>query len=231
MDLITPDVLVSVFENLGIVDSTNLSRVCRLYFCLATEASRLPFLKTTLGAPSEIMASFKEHIPASPTTGFIFHTGDLASDDFMDTLTCDMPPGIELIGAGTSDLQATNAAGEMMCCNTDDTVAMTLGHFPEAQIKSFSLSVEECELVKQGADCAALDEILGMGAVVFVVLCSGQGTQYIEEVVSKLQENNKDAAIIGGLSYDQLIQVSNSHVNVVNDGIVGMAMAGNVPGG
>jgi hypothetical protein len=229
MDLLSPDVLVTVFENLGIVDSTSVRRVCRLYFCLATEVSRRPFLLSDIGRPDQIVNAFKARIQTSPTTGFCFHTGDLSSDEFKDTLTCRMPPGIELIGAGTSDLQATNAAGEMVCCSDDDTVALTLGHFPEAHIKSFALSVEECAQIKNGADCTAMEEILGMGAVIFVLLCSGQGTQYIEDVVNKLQSNNRDAAIIGGLSYDQLIQVSNSHVNVVNDGIVGVAMAGNVP--
>ena len=150
------DVLFSVLENLCAESLGRASCTSHLFMLLVNEAQRRPMLISDISKPEDIIVKLRQRLPTKPTIAIMFSSGDLRSPAIRHLVQDQLPPNVQLIGAHTSTLQATSAENTMESCEGDGKVALMVGHFPEAECKSFFLPYVVCQKAKKRAGCGQI---------------------------------------------------------------------------
>lgn len=225
------DVVFSVLENLSTQSLADVSCVSHLFMLLVHEVQRRPMLISDISGTDDIMLKLRQRLLTKPTIAIMFSSGDLQSPAIKAMVQNQLPPNVQLIGAHTNALQATNSDTQMECCEEEDKVALMLGHFPEAECKAFFLSYDVCEKAASNG----VEELQKAGLSmekkwgVFMLLSCGQASRYAEDIINLLQASDASAALMGGIAGQQVIQMSGGLLEVNSNGIVVLAFAGNVP--
>ena len=84
-----------------------------------------------------MLPNLRSRLLTRPSMAILFCTGNMMASKVQQLVKEELPRDVQLIGAHTSSLQATNADTKMECCEEEDKVALMLGHFPEAECKAF----------------------------------------------------------------------------------------------
>lgn len=180
------DMVVAALDFLGAADLSATSSASRLLLLLAGEVQRRPTLVVEVGPPSEVLAALRRRLVATPTMGFLFGTGDYDLEDngVPGLLARHLPPGCNLIGAATHELQAlvpgsaakaaaqpaeasssADAAArgpstQLRHADEDGQIALMLGSFPDAVTQSFHITVPQCQEIAEASGDAAAFEVL-----------------------------------------------------------------------
>jgi len=169
----------------------------------------------------DVVSKMDAQLLVAPTMGLVL------SEWYEKTLptkftTC-LPANLELIGAEVGHLVYED--WETMLSDKSD-FSMWLGHFPEAEVRSFLVSEADALDLRHPAWNGALEE----GWKVFILLPVGAGARNIQQVVNNLQRAHADAAIVGGIvTGDRVFQMTNGKFQVSSDGVAGLMFRGNVP--
>ena len=169
-----------------------------------------------------------------------------------DATAC-LPASCVLVGATSPSVQiqspaTATGAGQFACTGVGPgrdlqhnvavpasaglEASVLLGRFPDASFRSFGLNAAE---MSHALDAPTDDAFLGhLGLAtgdawsVFVVLVAGDGGEGADKLMHRLQGKYPTAAIIGGVC-EGAFRRSGFKVSYIEEGVVGLAMAGNVP--
>ena len=174
-----------------------------------------------------VKRSLADHLGAAPTMGILFSQQALQKKTLVD-LAESLPYQMELVGGAMSVVAGTDPSGALTQTNLQRTqqrsldVGLTLGRFPEATVKSFC--------IPGGRDWEAQLEAQGMlqeGWKVFLVIARHRATA---DIVERLQSAHPKAAIIGGMATGEtLYRIRQREVQELDEGVVGLMFAGDVP--
>eukprot|EP00930_Biecheleria_cincta_P072546 TRINITY_DN59927_c0_g1_i1.p1 TRINITY_DN59927_c0_g1~~TRINITY_DN59927_c0_g1_i1.p1 ORF type:complete len:407 (-),score=75.86 TRINITY_DN59927_c0_g1_i1:202-1422(-) len=189
------------------------------------------FLKSAV--TEDVDATLAELTPklvSPPSVGVLFAGSRLSANSeersaALKKLVCSLPPAIHLIGGHARTLVGTCPDGTLSV-RPDDGFALTLGSFPEADVKSFVVKSSHCcshqDMLDQLQSQGAMDE--GWKVIVVMTTCS------CCDLLELLQTTHPKAAIIGGVVEGNWMVRAHCHrVQVVRDGVVGLMFRGNVP--
>lgn len=176
------------------------------------------------------LAELAPKLVSPPSVGVLFAGSSHAANSEerradLKKLVCSLPPAIHLIGGHAKTLVGTCPDGSLSV-RPDDGFALTLGAFPEADVKSFVVKSSRCcsqqDMIDQLQSQGALDE--GWKVIVVMTTCS------CSDLLDLLQITHPKAAIIGGVVEGNWMVRAHCHrVQVVHDGVVGLMFRGNVP--
>ena len=107
------DVVFAVLEMLSSATQGACSSVSHLFFLLVNEVQRRPMLISDVGMIGEIMPKLRQKLLTKPAIAIMFSTGDLASPAVKEMIHKQLPHDIQLIGAHTHAVQATNSDCKM----------------------------------------------------------------------------------------------------------------------
>ena len=176
-----------------------------------------------------VKRSLADHLGAAPTMGILFSQEALQKKALVD-LAESLPYQMELVGGAMSVVAGTDPDGTLTQTNFGRSskhksmheVGLTLGRFPEATVKSFC--------IPGGRDWEAQLEAQGMlqeGWKVFLVIARHRATA---DIVERLQSAHPKAAIIGGMATGEtLYRIRQREVQELDEGVVGLMFAGDVP--
>jgi len=250
LDLLRPEVVHFI---LGFLDARTLglvAEVCRLLVVLSDETQRRPHLEVRVGALKESIKDLLDRMPSRPQIGFCFSAPRLDNSSLQAALTA-FPADMPIIGAMSDSTQA-QVGGHLSCTGLGpggarDSVVMA-GTFPEATMHAFHVSHEVVHGMEESQFQDRILTATGLAAHggsssdwrVIVLYVSHGSAEYSEKVVDALQCAFPEASIIGGICGPVFLagsgttmsrdsQESHSKPLVVDQGLVGVAMAGNVP--
>eukprot|EP00937_MAST-01D_sp_MAST-1D-sp2_P002055 g2055.t1 len=224
-DVIAADTWLAVLELLDVRSQGRCAAAGRLLFTLVQEARAAPFMLTDVCVGDAGLARLTSRLPGAPSVGFAFFT-EAVDARLMSTLRRDLPLGMDLIGARVSrgGAAATVLDDELSlsACDAHDSLALTLGHFPEARTQSFVLTREEM----------ARDELpaaLPLGAAwrVYVLLCAH--SPHLQALTERIQLASPGAAVIGGIVAGDIVCMGRGEAHVAGQCVAGLAFAGNAP--
>lgn len=226
-----PEHLLLGFETLSAREQATAKATCKLFYILIDEIGRTTsFLTSAVGQLSGVVGELSPRLEAKPSMGILFSKDDVAAGD-LKKLARKLPYHIEMVGGHMSVVAGTDAAGNLVQSNSvcpharspAHEVALTLGRFPEATVRSFSVDMRKgswrTQLEQQG--------VLTPGWKVFLLVSLLRETA---EIVSLVQATHPDAAIIGGFATgDAVYRVKERNVESISEGLVGLMFSGNVP--
>lgn len=252
------DVIVTTLSKLSAVDLSAASVASRFLLLVASEAQRLPMLVTEVGSPQVVLSALGRRLSATPTMGFLFGTGNLEDSSISHILSERLPPGCHVIGAESAELQAlVNAravsvdgsdvgkmegakeasATDLRHISEPGQVAVMLGSFPDAVAHSFYLPMNVCtDIARAYDDAAALECLQRLGypagpewKTIVLIVSGGRFRIDPARIVKAFQCGSRHTAIIGGIAGAQILLHARGRTHVHNQGIVGLALRGDVP--
>lgn len=244
-ELLARDVLLSAVSCLAASDLAQVARVSRLFLLLVLEVQRQPSLIADVGPVEKVLSQIGSRLVATPTIGFLFGIQDLKRPEVTQKITEKLPPGCHIIGAASYELQALvppdrEGATQLQVTEDAQDISLMLGSFPEAVAQSFYITGSQCHeisVARSTADAHNLVQKYGFptGAEwkTVVLIMSGStlqsGRLNPEKVIGAFQRGSHETAIIGGAAGRQLLLFSRGVCNVMDGGIVGLALKGDVP--
>ena len=219
----------SAVQFLPAADQGRAAQACKLLAILVHEIGRTKSFMVGAVAPLDglVKRSLADHLGAAPTMGILFSQQALQKKALVD-LAESLPYQMELVGGAMSVVAGTDPSGALTQTNLQRTqqrsldVGLTLGRFPEATVKSFC--------IPGGRDWEAQLEAQGMlqeGWKVFLVIARHRATA---DIVERLQSAHPKAAIIGGMATGEtLYRIRQREVQELDEGVVGLMFAGDVP--
>lgn len=222
---------------LSAADLSAASVSSRIMLLLVAEVQRKPGIVTEIGPPNEVLTALKRRLTATPTIGFLLGTGDLSRGSVAEVLSKGLPQGCHVIGANSPQLQAlvqTEAATtELRHLQTTGQVTLMLGSFPDAVAKTFHLDMDSCAKICEGGLSTLQQRGLPVGeewkTIVLMVGDLRSGSLDPNMIVQAFQRGSSNTAILGGVAGEQVLLHSRGRTVVREEGIVGLALKGEVP--
>jgi len=219
---------------------THLRASARLWTVLVAEHEQAhPSFTTVVGALPTLVAQAKLHCSATPSVGFLFSASGSGPAKLSKALAA-LPSNCQIVGGGspypfTGHDQVIARAG-----GPDEDAVLTLLSLPEAHAHVFMAENGDLDAANNlltGGRSMVRHEILGLNPKIdykMFVVTPGQGAKHIELLLQALQESHPRAAIVGGVFSrnvfcwkDGVLQTPGGAGK--DEGIVGMALWGNVP--
>jgi len=230
-----PEIILCCLEYLPASGQARARRACKLLYVIVDEIQRTTtFMVGGLGPLGSVIKSDLEpHIEAQPTMGILFSKEELSKAD-LTGLAAQLPHHLELVGGHMSVVVGTDAAGALVQSNNvcphargasaANTVGLTLGRFPLANVRSFAVDAR----ARDGkTEQLRAEGALEPGWKVFVVIARDRDPNGIVEA---LQQAHPAAAIIGGIATgDTLYRSRKGAVQLIEEGVVGLMFSGDVP--
>jgi len=201
------DLLVHTLSFASARGQATARAVCKLFaLCVAQVEQSSPYLASSIGEGAQALDDISPRLTVAPSVGLLFCAA-AQSVTGLDALAARLPSTLHLVGAQTQQLVGTPGGGAPVSHKRHgdpgvlrspaqplDTLslaaALSLGHFPEAEVASFAIDKNsnwEEQLQAQGA-------LRGDWKVILVVSRHNS----TDDIVSALQAAQPGAAIIGG---------------------------------
>ena len=225
------EIVSVILHTLVAHDQAAAVRVCKLFALIIGEADKERSFLSSASADGlhELMAALQPKLVAPPSLGILFangHSGTSKAE--LRKLVRALPPRMHLVGGAAMTVVGVDPTRSVFCSNArggGSSIALTLGHFPEAEAGSFFVKPGsiESQLTEHGA--------LEPGWKVFVVMAvGGMGHRSVQDVLTQLSDAHPDAVIIGGFATGRWLCRAHAHrLEVITSGVVGMMFRGNVP--
>ena len=231
-----PELILEALATLPARDQAKARLTCKLFHVLVAEIARTTtFMKGHYGSAGEIgfFDEVNSHLETAPSMGILFSENTLPEAFIEEHVQKYLPYPMELVGGDMSVVAGTKAdTGELKQSGdrpgeraAPDTIGLTLGHFPEATVKSFAIDVSKSgtwqeQLQAEGA--------MAEGWKVFLVIARHRETP---DIIDHLQNAHPSAAIIGGMATGSaLYRIKKGEVDLIeNQGVVGLMFSGDVP--
>lgn len=224
-----PELLLVALEGLCAKDQARARWTCKLFYVLLDEVTKTAsYLASAVGPLSSVYAELSPRLEAQPTLGVLFSMADMGNDQALANLAKQLPYQLEAVGAHMDAVVATDDSGSLIHTVTGrgsrmNDVALSLGAFPEATVRSFVIDANNSDwrgqLQSEGA--------LAPGWKVFLIVARHQDT---DDIVQALQRAHPEAAIIGGMATGRrLYRLKRQRAEALDAGVVGLMFSGNVP--
>ena len=224
-----PELLLVALEGLCARDQARARWTCKLFYVLLDEVTKTAsYLVSAVGPLERVYAELSPRLEAQPTLGVLFSMADMGNETSLAKLAKQLPYHLEAVGGHMDCVAATDDSGSLIHTVTNRSsrmrdVALSLGAFPEATVKSFAVDASNsdwrAQLQAEGA--------LAPGWKVFLVVARHRDT---DDIVQALQRAHPEAAIIGGMATGRrLYRLKRQRAEALDAGVVGLMFSGNVP--
>eukprot|EP00405_Crypthecodinium_cohnii_P013976 CAMPEP_0206453120 /NCGR_PEP_ID=MMETSP0324_2-20121206/20348_1 /ASSEMBLY_ACC=CAM_ASM_000836 /TAXON_ID=2866 /ORGANISM="Crypthecodinium cohnii, Strain Seligo" /LENGTH=754 /DNA_ID=CAMNT_0053923333 /DNA_START=160 /DNA_END=2422 /DNA_ORIENTATION=- len=243
------DGLLTSLEFLSALDLSRIAAASRIMLVIAYE-SATAISHSGGGEPERVISGLAAKLGGTPTMGFLF-AADLRVKQLPSLLAKHLPPGVDIIGAATTGAQAMAGTDsslsavlpglaprrtDLALADEEGRISLQLGSFPDAEARAFHIDSRACiRLATAPSEAAGLRVLQDLGypvgpewrTIVLITSCNTPTPPV--KVVKAFQRGSAETAVIGGVADETLLLHTRGRTRIMESGIVGLAIRGNVP--